>query len=60
MSADYDKATEKSESQPKGHAQAVKEAMEDAKHPVGHPAMQHAPATMPSHKMAGGPGGAIL
>lgn len=59
MSADYDKATEKSEPMPKGHAAAVKEAMEDAKHPAGHPMTQHAPMTMPSKKMTGGPGGDI-
>lgn len=68
---DYDKATESSEPAPKGHAAAVREAIEDAKSQPSHlstPMPAH-PAQgthngpgkhMASHKMAGGPGGEIL
>lgn len=60
MSKDYDKATEKSEPAPKGHAQAVKEAIEDHRRGhVPHPSMQ----PMPNPEMAkggfNGPGGAV-
>ena len=68
---DYDKATESTEPAPKGHAAAVREAIEDAKGREGHPStpMPAHPAQgthmgpgkhMPNRKMDGGPGGSIL
>ena len=60
MSGDYDKATEKSESAPKGHASAVREAIEDGKTRDGHLSTHNAPKATPSRKMTGGPGGEVL
>ncbi len=58
---DYDKAKESTEPAPKGHAAAVREAIEDGKTRDSHPAQHaHVPATPPSRKMTGGPGGDIL
>ena len=68
---DYDKAKESTEPTPKGHAAAVREAIEDGKTRDSHPStpMPAQPAQgahsgpgkhMPNRKMAGGPGGEVL
>lgn len=66
MTGDYDQASESKEPAPKGHAAAVREAIEDAKTQPGHlstpmpaqPAQHHDKPH--NRKMTGGPGGEIL